>query len=511
MGKAVGNLEVPMMHRFVAAAMVALLAPTLALAANLRIGLQGDPDVLDPAIGGSFLDRVVFAGLCDKLVDIDQSLNYVPQLATEWAWSEDALTLTMKLRGDVVFHDGEKLDAAAVKANIERSKTFAESRRKAELGPIKEVEADGLTARFKLSTPYAPLIGVCTDRGGMVASPKALAALGPQFQTRPVCSGPYSFVERVAQDRIVIKRFERHWDAGAYRLDQITYLPIPDATVRLGNLRGGSLEMIERMAPTDLAEARKDARIKVVDSPSVAYNTVSFNLNTGERSNTPLGRDPRVREALELAIDRAVLNQVVFNGEYIPSNQPWVPGSTYHAKDFPVPKRDVARARALLKEAGLERFSFTFFIPTSTVEQQVAQVMQAMAAEAGIDIKLEVQDATTITQRNIKGDYQASFAIWSGRPDPDANAAIWFDCAGFVNWGKYCNPKFQATLEKARQVTDVARRQALYRDAAEILLKDRPHMILYHLRWFWGMSAKLQGFQPYPDGIIRLKGMTLAN
>ena len=500
-----------MPKRFLLSAAALLLAPSLALAANLRIGLQGDPDVLDPAIGGSFLDRVVFAGLCDKLVDIDQNLNYVPQLATEWAWSDDALTLTMKLRRDVVFHDGEPMDGAAVKANIERSKTIAESRRKAELGPVQAVEADGPTVRIRLSQPYAPLIGVFTDRGGMVASPKALAALGPQFRTRPVCSGPYSFVERVALDRIVLKRFDKHWDAAAYKIDQITYLPIPDSTVRLGNLRSGSLEMIERVAATDLAQARADQRVKIVASPSIAYNTVSFNLNTGERSNTPLGRDPRVREALELSIDRTVLNQVVFNGEYIPNNQPWVPGSTYHAKEFPVPKRDVAKAKALLKEAGHERVAFTFYIPTSTVEQQVAQVMQAMAAEAGIDIKLEVMEATTITQRNIKGDYQASFAIWSGRPDPDANAAIWFACDGFVNWGKYCNPKLEATLDKARQVTGVPQRQALYRDAAEILLKDRPHMILYHLRWFWGLSAKLEGFQPYPDGIIRLKGMTLPN
>src|SRR5688572_15275760 len=129
-----------MKNRFLAVAAVLSLAPSLALAANIRIGLGGDPDVLDPAIGGSFLDRVVFAGLCDKLVDIDQNLNYVPQLATEWAWSEDALTLTMKLRRDVTFHDGEKMDGAAVKANIERSKTMAESRRKTELAPIKDVE-----------------------------------------------------------------------------------------------------------------------------------------------------------------------------------------------------------------------------------------------------------------------------------------------------------------------------------------------------------------------------------
>lgn len=499
-----------MPNRFLLSAAALVLAPSLALAANLRIGLGGDPDVLDPAIGGSFLDRVVFAGLCDKLVDIDQNLAYVPQLATEWAWSADALTLTMKLRPGVVFHDGEPMDAAAVKANIERAKTMTESRRKAELAPVKEVEADGQTVRFKLSQPYAPLIGVFTDRGGMVASPKALAALGGQFQTRPVCSGPYSFVERVALDRIVLKKFDRHWNAGAYKIDQVTYLPIPDSTVRTANLRSGSLEMIERVLPSDLAALKADNRTKVVGSPATAYYTMSMNLNNGERAAT-LGKDPRVREALEAAIDREVINQVVFNGEFIASNQPWAPGSAYYNNALPVPRRDVAKAKALLKAAGVDKLSFTLYVPNSTSEQQLAQVMQAMAGEAGIEIKLETLEATTIVQRNIKGDYQAAFGIWSGRPDPDGNVSIWFSCDGFVNWGKYCNPKLETLLSQARSVTATPERQKLYNQAAEIILADRPHLILYHYRWFWGLASKLEGFKPYPDGIIRLDGMTLAN
>ncbi len=497
-----------MTRRFLAAFALATLAPGLALAANLRIGLGGDPDVLDPAIGGSFLDRVVFAGLCDKLVDIDEKLNYVPQLATEWAWSGDALTLTMKLRGDVVFHDGEKMDAAAVKANIERYKTLPESKRKAELAAVKEVEADGATVRFKLAQPFAPLIGVFTDRGGMIASPKALAASGANFAARPVCSGPYAFAERVALDRIVLKKFPRHWNQAAYKAEQVTYLPIPDSNIRTANLRSGALEIIERVLPTDIAALKSDARTKVVGSPATAYYTMSINLANGERAAT-LGKDPRVREALELSLDREVINQVVYNGEFIASNQPWAPGSAWYNSALPVPKRDLAKAKALLKAAGAEKVAFTLYAPNTTTEQQLAQVIQAMAAEAGIEIKIEVLEATTITQRNIKGDYQAAFGIWSGRPDPDANVSIWFACDGFVNWGKYCNPKLEDILVKARTVTATPERQKLYNQAAEIILADRPHLILYHYRWFWGLAAKLDGFKPYPDGIIRLDGVDL--
>src|SRR5436305_5970320 len=112
------------------------LTAAVAGAQQLRIGLAEDPDVLDPSLARTFVGRVVFAALCDKLVDIDDKLNIVPQLATSWQWSPDGKTLTMKIRQGVTFHDGEKLDAAAVKFNLERHKTMAGSTRRGELAPV---------------------------------------------------------------------------------------------------------------------------------------------------------------------------------------------------------------------------------------------------------------------------------------------------------------------------------------------------------------------------------------
>jgi len=143
-----------------------LLGSALAEASTLRIALNEDPDVLDPASSVSFAGRVVFASLCDKLVDIDAELNYRPQLATAWSWSADNLTLTLQLRPGVTFQDGEPFDAEAVKYNIERYQTAAFSKRKTELKQVKSVEAiDRLTVVFHLSEPSAPLVGVLSDRG----------------------------------------------------------------------------------------------------------------------------------------------------------------------------------------------------------------------------------------------------------------------------------------------------------------------------------------------------------
>src|SRR5258708_696683 len=176
-----------------AMAALALQGPALAQS-NLRIGLAEDPDILDPTIARTFVGRIVFAGLCDKLIDIDKDLKLVPQLATEWSWSADNLHLTLKLRQGVVFHDGEKLDAEAVKYSIERHQTLPESTRKPEVNQVKSIDiVDPMTVKLNLDQPFSPLIAQLTDRSGMILSPKAAKAAGNQFGNRPVCAGPYKF------------------------------------------------------------------------------------------------------------------------------------------------------------------------------------------------------------------------------------------------------------------------------------------------------------------------------
>src|SRR3954452_12620020 len=275
-----------------------LWAAPASAAQTLRIGMQADPATLDPAQSASFVDRVALAAVCAKLVQLDAKLRFVPQLATEWSWADDGLALTMKLRPGVVFHDGEPLDADAVRFNLERNKTAAYSRRQSELKPVKGlVVVDPLTVRFELSEPYAPLMAQLADRAGMLVSPKAARELGEKMTTRPVCAGPYKFVEWVPQDRIVFERFDRYWNAGAIAIDRVTYLPVPDDTVRLANLRSGGFQLTERITPTDLATVRGDPRVSLYESPSVAYRVLSISVG-GEAAKAPLCLNPKLRGGL---------------------------------------------------------------------------------------------------------------------------------------------------------------------------------------------------------------------
>src|SRR5918995_854517 len=217
------------------------LAASIGLASaqtTLRIGLAEDPDVLDPSLARTYVGRIVFAALCDKLFDIDEKLNPVPQLALSHDTSDDGKIVTIKLRPGVKFHDGEAMDAEAVKNSLERHMTMQGSFRRPELASVDKVEeVDPLTVRLHLKTPFSPLISQLTDRAGMIVSPKAAKEAGDKFGLKPVCAGPYRFVERVQQDRIVFEKFHDYWNKDNIHIDRITYVPINDSTVRLANLR----------------------------------------------------------------------------------------------------------------------------------------------------------------------------------------------------------------------------------------------------------------------------------
>ena len=493
-------------------AAVLLFAGAATQAQTLRIGIQSDPDALDPATSQSFWTRIVFASLCDKLIDVDTALNFVPQLATEWAWQDSGRSLVMKLRPGVVFHDGTPLDAEAVRVNLDRYRSAPESRRRGEMRPVSGVEVvDPLTVRIRLSEPNVTVLSVLSDRAGMIMSPRALAAMGDRISNNPVCAGPFKHVQRVAQERIVLERFEGYWNASAIHLERVIFQPIPNTAARLANLRAGSLELIERVPPTDLGIVRAAPRLRLVDAPAIGYYTMSINVGHGPRARSPLGSDPRVREAFEASIDRNVINQVVMDGAFIASNQPEAPGTTYYNPERPVPPRDLARARRLMREAGQQRVSFTLIVVNSPIEAQVGEVIQSMAAEAGFDVRVQPTEAGALVAASERGDFDAVLNVWSGRVDPDGNVSIWIECEGFVNRGKYCNPRVDALLAEARRRTDVAERQALYRQASNIYLDERPFLFLYHFRSFWAMTDRLSGFQPHPDGLMRLQGVRLAN
>ena len=283
------------MYRIVliAACLVATALP--AASQTLRVSLRADTDVLDPTLTTSYVGRIVLAGLCDKLFDIDDKLRIVPQLATGYEWSDDR-TLLIHLRPGVKFHNGETLDAESVKYSLGRHLTLPASFRKSEINSIDRVEViDPATVRIVLKAPSGAFLAQLTDRSGMVYPPKATEAAGKDFALHPVCSGPFSFVERVAQDHVTLARFPGYWDSKSIHFDKVVYQVLPDNSMRFANLRAGASDITEYLAPTDAATIKSDPRLKIAVSDALGYIGLNNNLTNGPRSDTPYGKNALVR------------------------------------------------------------------------------------------------------------------------------------------------------------------------------------------------------------------------
>ena len=505
------TISAALIATILAAATLGVPVPTTASAQTLRIGLRQDPDLLDPTLGSSYVGRIVFAGMCDKLFDIDEKLNIVPQLATGYEW-RDPTHLLIRLRAGVKFHDGEPLDAEAVKYKLNRDLTAKGSMRRGEVNAIETIEViDPLTVVLGLRAPSSPLLAQLTDRAGIMISPKAAEAAGDKFGLNPVCAGPFRFDSRLAQDRIVLKRFPGYWDAGAIHFDEVIYQPNVNATARLANLRAGALDIVEYIVPTDVDAVKADPKLRLMTMGSLAYTGITLNVGNGAAAaNSVIGQNKLVRRAFELSLDREALTQVVFNGMNAPTAQANPRTSPYYVADVAPPARDVAKARSLLAQAGVRvPVPVVLTITNETDIQQAGEVIQAMAREGGFDVKIKSMEFASSLQAGYAGDFEAYLIGWSGRADPDGNLWQMLHTGGTFNYGHYGNAEVDKALDEARLVASVEQRRAAYDRVWRQTREDLPLIYLWSPASIVGLKASVTGFRQVPDGLIRLQGVSM--
>ena len=483
---------------------------------TLVVALNQDPDILDPTLARTYVGRIVFSQMCEKLYEIDEKLQIHPQLAAAMPTiSDGGRTVTIKLRSGVKFNDGTPMDAESVKLSLDRHRTLKGSNRASELAPVEAVEVvDPVTVRLRLKAPFSPLVSQLTDRAGMPLSPTAVNKLGEKFGTAPVCVGPWQFAERVAQDRIVVEKSTHYFDPSQAKFDKIIFRIIPDDNVRLANLKSGDIDIMHQVSPTDATAIKREGRFELSNVTGLGYDGITINLRnkTGKQNppgdlGTPLANDPRVREALELSIDREALNQVAWDGLYTPGCTPIPPISVFFDKSRKCPGRDVARAKKLLADAGLPNgYSFEMVVVNNPRSRRVGEVIQQMAREAGFNISLRAQEFASALTDNDDGKHQAFQIGWSGRVDPDGNIHQIQTCKGSLNATLACDEKIDALLNRAREVTDVDQRRGLYREAIDLFDARRNVIYLYHQNYIVAFPKNLKGYKAVPDGLIRVKG-----
>jgi peptide/nickel transport system substrate-binding protein len=279
--------------------------------------------------------------------------------------------------------------------------------------------------------------------------------------------------------------------------------------VRLANLKSGGLDLIERVLATDIKDVRADSRLKLSTAIELGYQGVTLNIGK-DKAKGPLSQSAKVRQALDLAIDRDAINQVVFNGEFQPGNQ-WVnPDHPYYQKAFPVRARNVEKAKALLKEAGVTPpVSVDFLVPKGAETETPAQVIQSMAAEAGFDMKIRVTEFATGLKQAEAGDYQAYMLGWSGRVDPDGNSYVFLHSKAPQNYSAWSNAEADKALDDARLITDPEKRKAIYATLEKLVQEEEPILYLYHRRIIIAHTTRLEGYKQMPDGLVRVVGLKL--
>ena len=482
---------------------------------TMTVALAEDPDLLDPTLARTFVGRMVFANLCEKLYDVNDKLEMVPQLAASLPKiTNGGRTVTIDIKQGLKFNDGTTLDAKAVKTSLDRHRELKASSRASELEPVKSVRAvDSDTVELRLDGPYAPLTAQLADRSGMVMSPKQLDKLGEKFSSSPVCVGPFQYVSRKEGDQIVLKKAPDYYDASKVKLDRLVFRIFEEGSARSANLRSGDVNVAERLDPTDLAAIRADSNLQLVDRTSLGYQGITINVGNKnglgekyENVGTPLAEHKELRQALGLALDRDAISKIVFQGNVVPGCGPLSPVSPYYDKGFKCPARDLAKAKQLVQQSGVPTpVPLRLMLNTDAVTLRLGQTIQAMAKEAGFNVQLQPTEFTSALDKGDAGDFDTFQLGWSGRIDPDGNIQQFVGSTGSQNDSGYTNDALDKVLDQGRGELDKAKRTQIYSQASQMIMDESPLIYLYHDKYFTGLGKNVTGVQVFGDGLLRFK------
>jgi peptide/nickel transport system substrate-binding protein len=442
------------------------------------------------------VEREVFYNVYDALFTIDPSLKIKAGLVKVWDVS-DPLNYKFTLESGVKYQDGTAFNGQSLKANIERYKTGATSKRKSDLASVKSVEVtDDTHVIFHLSKPNATLLATLVDRAGMMLSMDAVTKGGQNFSLSPIGAGtgPFQFVEWKRNDHLTLKKSSSYWKSGLPYLDGITYRAIPDVNAILSALKTGDIDIARVIAAKDVASIKADSNFVYNSVPAIGFN--GFELNAG----APPFNDPAKRQAVATAIDRySILKNINFNigvvgyGPIPPSS--WAFDPTEKIYD----KADAAKAKSIATG-----FTFTYKTTSDPVNQQLAQLLQSELAQAGITMNIQTEEFAAYQQECQAHQFQACGVTWSGRIDPDGNMYAWWHTGGDFNDSQYSNSQVDAWLDDARTNADQAKRKQDYINAQKQIVQDAPYVFTT-----FGVSpqisnTKIHNFTLYPDLMIRM-------
>ncbi|MBU6359273.1 MAG: ABC transporter substrate-binding protein [Chloroflexi bacterium] len=473
------------------------VAGTPKVGGNLKIGTNQDAVGFDPHTTNATASYRILENVYNQLVKFAPGLEIQPDLAENYR-ATDPTTWEFKLRKGVKFHSGKELKAEDVKYSLERIKDpNLKSPRASQLTAITEISTpDDYTIIIKTDKPYSPLLAVLADRTMAIVNKAAVEKAGGKLDNSADGTGPFKFKEYVPNTRTVLEKNPDYFIKGQPLLDSVIYMPVPDDTARTAAVRTGLVDIIDYVPPKDLKLMEGD-KLTIAGSGNNNVRFLAFNTKIKPFDN------PKVRQAVAWAVDRDAIVQAAYNGAGTPLTAGPFLSSFWPGMKEPVyGKRDVAKAKALLAEAGYPNGVTAKLKNTSTYSflGNAGIAAQEQLKEAGINLEIVSLEWSVFLKDYLAKDFESVVSGYSAFADPHGPLDGTYVTGRTNNFMNYSNPKFDELVARGVQESNQAERAKIYIEAQKILLEDLPMVYLYAANEYEAMQPYVKGYTHYLNG-----------
>lgn len=462
---------------------------------ELIIAQDGESKSLDIHQGNDGFSLRANRLIYSRLVEVDENMQIHPGLAESWQQLDDK-TMQFKLRKGIKFHNGDDFTAEDVKFSFERM--MNSPRIAFVLPPIERIDiVDDYTVNIVTKTPFGPLLAHLSHPALGMVSKKLLTENPEALKEKPIGTGSYKFKEWIYGDKLVLEKNEDFYDKNERGLKYIIFKNVVEASNRAIGLETGEIDIATPISSVDEENIKNNPKLQLLTKPSISYSYIGMNM-----TKAPLN-DIRVRKAINYAIDKQAIIDVILNGNGKIATSPIAPGVfgfTDKTKNY---EYNVEKAKELMKEAGYENgFTTSILVFSGEANTQTAEIVQAYLKEIGIDLKIEIVEVSAywdMTERGVHNLFLGSWGVVTGDADYGLYAMYHSSAKGGAgNRDFYENEKVDELLDKAKTEIDPETRKKLYEEAQILIVNDAPDVMLYNRNLTVGAQKYIKGLGIHP-------------
>ena len=463
----------------------------------LKLAVPSAARRLDPAIHGANEEFIISGAIFNNLVRVDAKLVPQPELASDWKVSDDGKSWTFNLRRGVKFHHGRELTSKDVEFTINRLlNPQTASMGRSLFGLVQKIDVPSpYSIKFDLSDPYADFPMMF---GAVYARILPFDAAADVSKT-PIGTGPFKLKEFAPADHVTMVRNADYWERDAAGnqlpyLDEFRQVTIPEQSAQVAALTSGLIQVLWEAPATAISTLKADPNVKVLEVNSPGYHEITI------WQNQPPFSDPRVMTALKISLDRDQLIKAALGGFGTPSNDNPISAISPFWVDTGMKKRDTAKAKALMVEAGYANGVDVELVATNERAGLVefAVGVKEMAAPAGFRINIKAVPYDVYTARyNRKHPF--NMQNWNGRPTIDEALYPYFHSKGsYKELYNYSNPEVDKLLDDGRKESNLQKRKDMYGRVQKIIADSGPVVIPYHRPYMAAINKQVQGYEIHP-------------